>query len=276
MISKRQFYLAVGGLLLLALVAAMVIFKQPLRDTIYVEWLHSRDMMSQVRHQRNSLSRTLNVLKQSLGQQECTVAKLQNSKKVSSSGGFCKEESEKKGKHMTDHKLAAALGKFLTGQRVGGFGDGPGLYLKYFLEQGLVASYDAYDGAPFSENVTSGAVKFMDLTIPQYGFPVYDWVICLEVAEHVPARYEVVLVDNIARHARKGIVLSWGHPGQGGFHHVNNKSPEDVKRLLDEAGFRPDENAGLSLRNSSTFGWFKQNIFVFRRKQEKTLVEEDA
>lgn len=82
MISKRQFYLAVGGLLLLALVAAMVIFKQPLRDTIYVEWLHSRDMMSQVRHQRNSLSRTLNVLKQSLGQQECTVAKLQNSKKV--------------------------------------------------------------------------------------------------------------------------------------------------------------------------------------------------
>ncbi|PVD21810.1 hypothetical protein C0Q70_17612 [Pomacea canaliculata] len=233
---------------------------------------------SHVREQRNTLSKMLNDLKRQLGQLECDKAKLQNKKDVSSSGGWCKEESDPKESkaHLFDQKMADSLGHFLSGQRVGSFGDGPGKYKEYLLQQGLVASYDAYDGAPFCENVTSGAVKFMDLTLPQFGLLVYDWVVSLEVAEHVPARFEVVLVDNIARHARKGIVLSWAHPGQDGFHHVNNKSPEDVKRLLDEAGFHAHDNDSLSLRKSSTFFWFRENIFVFRRKSEASLIEDDA
>ncbi|PVD27385.1 hypothetical protein C0Q70_12543 [Pomacea canaliculata] len=207
---------------------------------------------SHVREQRNTLSKMLNDLKRQLGQLECDKAKLQNKKDVSSSGGWCKEESDPKESkaHKFDQKMAASLG--------------------------LVASYDAYDGAPFCEHVTSGAVKFMDLTLPQFGLPVYDWIVSLEVAEHVPARFEVVLVDNLARHARKGIVLSWAHPGQDGFHHVNNKSPEDVKRLLDEAGFYLHDNDSLSLKKSSTFSWFRENIFVFRRNSDASLKEDDA
>ncbi|XP_025114464.1 uncharacterized protein LOC112576322 isoform X2 [Pomacea canaliculata] len=234
---------------------------------------------SQMREQRNSLSRTQNELKRQLGQLECNMAKLQNKTgEVASSGGWCEEESDpqKSKAHAFDFSLASSLGHFLSGQRVASFGDGPGQYKEHLLKQGLVASYDAYDGAPFCETVTSGEVKFMDLTIPQYGLPVYDWVICLEVAEHVPARYELVLVDNIARHARKGIVLSWGHPGQPGFHHVNNKSPEDVKRLLDEAGFALNDSSSSLLRQNSTFFWIVQNIFVFERKPEVILREDDA
>ena len=30
-------------------------------------------------------------------------------------------------------------------------------------------------------------------------------------------------LDNIVRHARIGVVLSWAVPGQGGFHHVNGR-----------------------------------------------------
>jgi tryptophanyl-tRNA synthetase len=41
----------------------------------------------------------------------------------------------------------------------------------------------------------------MDLSIPQYGIRQYDWIISLEVAEHIPKKYEAVYLDNIFRHA---------------------------------------------------------------------------
>ncbi len=79
-------------------------------------------------------------------------------------------------------------------------------------------------------------MKYLDLTLPQYGLPMYDWVISLEVAEHIPAQFEAVYMDNIARHAREGVVLSWARPGQGGYSHVNNRPFEYVVKLFDDMG----------------------------------------
>ena len=42
---------------------------------------------------------------------------------------------------------------------------------------------DAFDGAPFSEKNSKGRVSFLDLSLPQYGIPVYDWIISHDVAE---------------------------------------------------------------------------------------------
>ncbi|PVD21696.1 hypothetical protein C0Q70_17496 [Pomacea canaliculata] len=277
--NRAQFLVAAAVLLIVAALYLVTFNRCFLGKEVHSLRYPECTETSPVREQRNSLSRIQNELKRQLGQLECNMAKLQKiENEVASSGGWCQDESDpKKTKvHHFDQRLANILGHFLSGQCVASFGDGLGNYKEYLLTQGLVASYDAYDGAPFCENVTSGAVKFMDLTIPQYGLPVYDWVICLEVAEHVPARYERVLVDNIARHARKGIVLSWGHPGQEGFHHVNNKSPEDVKRLLDEVGFTLNDSSSSLLRQNSTHYWFRENTFVFERKPEVILREEDA
>ena len=47
----------------------------------------------------------------------------------------------------------------------------------------MLSVYEAYDGAPFAESVSSGNVKFLDLSVPQFGIPIYDWIINLEVAE---------------------------------------------------------------------------------------------
>ncbi|CAG5124210.1 unnamed protein product, partial [Candidula unifasciata] len=55
-------------------------------------------------------------------------------------------------------------------------------------------------------------VKFLDLTAPQYGLPAYDWVVSVEVGEHIPAKFEDIYLDNLARHAKEGIVLSWAVP----------------------------------------------------------------
>ena len=62
-----------------------------------------------------------------------------------------------------------------------------------------VKRYDSYDGAPFSEENSSGAVRYLDLSVPQLWLGRYDWVVCLEVLEHVPAEFEAVVLDNVIR-----------------------------------------------------------------------------
>ena len=108
-------------------------------------------------------------------------------------------------------------------------------------------------------------VKFLDLTLPQYWLPRYDWVLSLEVLEHIPAEFETVVLDNIDRAAGLGVVLSWAVPGQDGFHHVNSRSPTYVNQTMLDRGFRMDLNTTHVLREQTTIYWIKNNIMVFNR-----------
>ena len=182
-------------------------------------------------------------------------------------GGWCRNSSmENGGEHMTDLYLVKALSKFFKGKTVGSFGDGPGAYKREILKLGEVKLYDAFDGAPFCEETSEGRVKFLDLTAPQYGLPIYDWIISLEVAEHIPNKSESVYLDNIARHSREGVVLSWAVPGQGGLAHINNRPLEYVLKVMDERGFKIDKKSSKLLQDSSSFQWLSQNTNVFVRK----------
>ena len=108
-------------------------------------------------------------------------------------------------------------------------------------------------------------MSFLDLSLPQYGIPVYDWIISLEVAEHIPKQYESTFIDNIVRHARFGVVLSWGRPGQGGYSHVNNRPFEYVSNLFESRGFRHNEIESKMLKEAATFSYLKKNTHVYRR-----------
>lgn len=212
--------------------------------------------------QRNNFSRALNLYKQITAQIEC---KMKN--KVASTGGWCAETSvENSGEHQTDIKLAEVLAEFFKGKYVASFGDGPGRYKHLLLNTGLLKGYDAFDGAPFSENTSEGRVQYLDLTLPQYGLPLYDWILSLEVAEHIPEEYEDTFLDNIVRHAREGVVLSWAKPGQGGFSHVNTRSFEYVKDSMEKLGFVHDIEASERLKKSASLAWLQWNTNVYRRK----------
>ena len=80
-------------------------------------------------------------------------------------------------------------------------------------------------------------MKYLDLTIPQYGLPAYDWIISLEVAEHIPKEFESTYLDNIVRHAVEGIIISWAIPGQDGVQHINNQPFYYVAFALAKLGF---------------------------------------
>ena len=149
---------------------------------------------------------------------------------------------------------------------MGSFGDGPGRYKQMLLETGKLKGYDAYDGAPYSEVTSEGRVQFLDLTLPQYGLPVYDWIMSLEVAEHIPAQFQSVYLDNIERHAKEGVVLSWAVPGQGGYSHVNERPLKYVLQLMDSLGFKLDSENSTKLQNAATLDWLRRNTYVYRRK----------
>jgi len=149
---------------------------------------------------------------------------------------------------------------------VGSFGDGPGRYKQLILDTGKVKGYDSYDGAPYSDTTSEGRVKFLDLTLPQFGLPLYDWVVSLEVAEHIPQQYESVYIDNIVRHAKEGVILSWAVPGQPGFKHINNRPLDYILDMFDRLGFDLDEKASTKLKQKANFWYLKKNINVFRRR----------
>ena len=129
---------------------------------------------------------------------------------------------------------------------VASFGDGPGRYKQLLSDSGKLSGYDAYDGAPYCDITSEGRVRFLDLTLPQYGLPLYDWVMSLEVAEHIPADFQAVYVDNINRHAKEGIVLSWARPGQGGYSGPGRRSAGDSADSYGRPGRAAANTSGVS------------------------------
>lgn len=213
--------------------------------------------MTNVRNQRNTVSEMLNKLSKKMGKLQC-----ERRKPTVEGGGYCK-----RGRHSgADKTLLPALSSFLQGKTVASFGDGTGQYKNELLKLKKIKSYDSYDGGPFSEEESKGIVKYMDLTIPHYGLPVYDWVVSIEVAEHIPKQYESIFLDNIFRHAKEGIILSWAVPGQGGFRHVNNRSVQYVMQIMNKNGFQLDENSSKLLQQSCTFPHLKRNLYVYTRR----------
>ena len=206
------------------------------------------------------LSKLLTKSAQRFGQLSCKV------NEVSSNGGWCSKISGKNSSHhVTDTGLAKALSDYLVGKRVASFGDGPGKYKEYISSLKKVKSYDAFDGAPFAELTTDNQVQFLDLSVPIYHLKPYDWILSIEVAEHIPKEFESIYVDNLARHALEGIIMSWAIPGQGGLSHVNEQSFDYVKSLFKLKGFEHLEKDSIMIRESSELSWIRSNLNVFKK-----------
>ena len=205
-------------------------------------------------------------MKQILGKQEC------NSGAVSGSDGWCKNDNSVDSKeYQTDFQLAEYLSQFLKGKHVGSFGDGPGLYKKYIDETNLLKVYDAYDGSPFAEVSSEGSVKFLDFSITQYSLPIYDWVISIEAAEHIPRKYEGIFLSNLVRHARTGIILSWATPEQVGRFHVNNRPLQYVTDVMKKLRFDQDKAGSLLLQSHASFIWLKNNTHIYYRQNNSHI-----
>ena len=126
------------------------------------------------------------------------------------------------------------------------------------------AAWRGYDGAENVVEATEGAVQWADITEPLF-LGMDDWVMSLEVGEHLPAEYAKIYLDNVARHAQKGVVLSWAIPGQIGHGHINNQPNEWVVAQMRSRGFAFDAGASDGMRAIARLPWFRNTLMVFRR-----------
>ena len=166
--------------------------------------------------------------------------------------------------HAHDSSLASALVSYFYNQSASSIldlGAGLGLYNKKLLENGFMAS--CYDGNPDTAILSEGRCGMLDLS-QAINIPKYDWVMSLEVGEHLPKEYEDIFLNNIVKTSTSGIILSWAVPGQGGDGHVNEQSNEYVKNKMLDLGYFNDIESENILREASSLSWFKNTIMVFK------------
>uniref|UniRef100_A0A7S2Y1H1 Methyltransferase type 11 domain-containing protein n=1 Tax=Fibrocapsa japonica TaxID=94617 RepID=A0A7S2Y1H1_9STRA len=191
-------------------------------------------------------------------------------RKISSTGGFCLTKKKNiGGNQMKDEKLADFLGNnVFSGYTVMDLGAGLGHYGVLFRENPNVKSWVGYDGAMNVQEQTKGLVRFMDLTQPHASDerPCVgaDWVLSLEVAEHIPVVHTDAYLRNIRCRARVGAVISWGRPEQkGGLGHVNTRTESDAIAAVERWGFKVDWELTNAARATATLPHFKKTVVVY-------------
>lgn len=180
---------------------------------------------------------------------------------------------------VASSRLVSAILTLIDNEKVASvndFGAGVGQYKEAILHQDNgqnilpdrkrpKVEWKSYDGAGNVYEYTKGFVNYFDLTLP-LELPKADWVVALEVGEHVPNEYEGMLIRNLHHHNCKGIILSWALVGQGGHSHINEHSNDYVISIFKELGYVEDLDLKAYLRNpDANYGWFVRSTMAFRR-----------
>jgi cyclopropane fatty-acyl-phospholipid synthase-like methyltransferase len=160
-----------------------------------------------------------------------------------------------------DQKLAELLANLFRGYTVADFGCGHGDYVRFLQSQGI--DCQGFDGNPNTPNYCPGCFT-CDLSEPLIGVRQWDWILSLEVGEHIPLTRANTFLANVADFATKGIVISWAVPGQGGYGHINEQPNSFVSDYFSSAGFYQDHLWQVQLRQAASIWWFKESLMVFR------------
>ena len=132
-------------------------------------------------------------------------------------------------------------------------GAGVGQFGRALLRQDARYKYRGYDGAPNVREYTDGFVRFVDLTMPA-ALPSADWVVSMEVGEHLDRAHEMAYFRNLHLHNRKGVVISWAGLDQGGHGHRNTHDEQYVAAVFESLSYRLNRTATRLIRGESHRG----------------------
>ena len=177
---------------------------------------------------------------------------------IEKTGAFTKRWADKK-RWPVDEGIIPVLAQLFCGYTVYDFGAGYGEYVKRLWLNGIDATgFDAIEGVG---EASGGCVNECDLGLEQY-FHSADWVMSLETGEHIPPHRVSTFIQNIALHARVGIVCSWAPPGQHGTGHVSCMPRADVVAAFNQFGFSFSARMTRRLSKASSLAHIKKNIFA--------------
>eukprot|EP00922_Rhytidocystis_sp_ex-Travisia-forbesii_P058578 GHVS01086598.1.p1 GENE.GHVS01086598.1~~GHVS01086598.1.p1 ORF type:complete len:342 (-),score=42.04 GHVS01086598.1:296-1201(-) len=162
---------------------------------------------------------------------------------------------------------------FQPGDVIADFGAGGGHYSQWFNDTGLVTAY-AFEGTPEIGEITEGAVINKNLLDEPLVLPTWaaspDWVMCIEVGEHIPPEGTNILIDNINRYAGKGAIITWSSSAGTGIHHINALPLKQWIGLVESrTGMHVNQSMTEELRASSDISWIKESATVFVRTTDK-------
>jgi len=143
-------------------------------------------------------------------------------------------------------------------------GAGCGWFVKRLRKDGWLDAWGV-DGTPGIEELSERNVLEYDLVSGDQSYfqgSSYDWAIFSDVGEHVPQEFEQLLIDNICKIPRKGMIISWGYPHERGYQHVNCRTQVWVACEFAKRGFWPDDELTTLARDTSGY-WPKHHIRLF-------------
>jgi len=169
--------------------------------------------------------------------------------------------------HHNDIPLCSVLIEFLKDNKIEtllDLGCGPAFYVSNIINEGI--SCEAYDGNPNTPELTKGLAQVKDLSVDFDLGKTYDFVLSLEVGEHIPKDFEDVFINNVLKHSHKYVLLSWAIPKQGGDGHFNEQPNYYIIDKITSLGFEFDEDISQGLRSSAKARWFKNTLMLFKKK----------
>jgi len=186
---------------------------------------------------------------------------------ISDTGAWNIDGSKFEEAHAYDEKVASSIvnyAKTLGVTKTYDFGCGNGKYVQKFRKDGIEAF--GIDGNPKTSSFPFCSVQ--DLTSKFQLEPV-NFLLCLEVCEHIPKEYEDVLLQTLDRHLVPGgtLVISWAIVGQPGFGHVNCQNNDYVISKFNSMGYSYENNKSLQLRKNTICGWFSNTLMVFTKNK---------
>ena len=146
-------------------------------------------------------------------------------------------------------------------------GGGTGAWLRSFLELGAdsVLLFDSPLVLP-DLVVPSQCFSPIDLAREMPTIKGFDLALCLECAEHLPARQAVPLVQCLTQ-AAPLVLFSAAIPGQPGIGHINCQPLSYWRSAFAECGFDSfDVVRPMILSDKSIPNWYRQNIILFCQK----------
>jgi hypothetical protein len=199
---------------------------------------------------------------------------------IQTSGGWLYDESVIAAHHVAfDDGFGTALVAFLGSSSIYDIGAGVGQLGRLLENKQAPVDYAGFDGGNNIESMWGKTtpmrgdpyhvvpeICWIDAAVP-VTLPERDWVLSIEVGEHIPLEYEAQFIDNLVGICTTGVIMSWAVPGQGGRGHINEKTNAYLVDEMRKRGFEYDIAQTTLFRKSVSGGtkWLRGSLMVFRR-----------
>ena len=174
-------------------------------------------------------------------------------------------------RHRCDVSLAVAIDANYKPATAVDLGCGLGAYCKIFNACGWPYVI-GYEGTPEVKALPSAYQKILHIDLTDPMDPTqssFEFVLCLEVGEHIPRKFEKIFLDNLSILCGEDLVISWALPNQGGTDHVNKHEQAEVEGLLAERGLIVLKEMTDYLRSQCYFKYFQKTVTAYRRERPR-------